>query len=277
MSWRILTDVRTHRLTFVLSLSLLVACGDSNDDVVSDFDGGIDFSDADPNAPDAGPNAGCTAGAAACNNCVDDDGDGFIDGFDPECTGPLDDLEDSFATGIPGDNIDKKKQDCFFDGNSGGGDDKCAYPTCCLFPPGADCPREFGGPDLDPADCEIAQECINNCAPLTPPGCDCFGCCTICNDMGCFDVVTNPAVAPDCTAAVAHDSALCPTCVQNTECGGVDCVEFECVLCPGQTEEDLPPECEAAECPGGLTPCASSDDCASDEFCNTGCCIRVID
>ena len=36
---------------------------------------------------------------------------------------PLDNDESSFATGIPGDNMDACKQDCFFDGNSGMGDD----------------------------------------------------------------------------------------------------------------------------------------------------------
>lgn len=261
---------RTRQLTILVMSLALVACGDSSDDVVSDFDGGVDFSDADPNAPDAGSNAGCTAGAAECNNCIDDDGDGFIDGFDPECTGPLDDREDSFATGIPGDNVDPNWQDCFFDGNSGGGDDGCRYHTCCLL-------GECTPGSTQEASCTVTQECTDNCAPLTPPGCDCFGCCTICNDMGCFDIVTNPAIAPDCTAADAHDPALCPPCVQNEDCGGDSCVEFECVLCPGQTEDDLPPECDGAECPGGLTVCTTSDDCASDEFCSTGCCIRVID
>ena len=46
------------RLLTILVVSIgLAACGDSSDDVVSDFDGGVDFADADPNAPDAGPNA----------------------------------------------------------------------------------------------------------------------------------------------------------------------------------------------------------------------------
>src|SRR3954469_15231541 len=68
-----------------------------------------------------------------CANCVDDDGDGKIDGFDPECTGPADNDEASFKTGIPGDNIDAPSQDCFFDGNSGSGDDGCNEHTCCLL------------------------------------------------------------------------------------------------------------------------------------------------
>ena len=46
---------------------------------------------------------------------------------------PVDNDEGSFATGIPGDNKDANKQDCFFDGNSGGGDDGCNQHVCCLF------------------------------------------------------------------------------------------------------------------------------------------------
>ncbi len=40
---------------------------------------------------------------------MDNDGDGLVDGFDPECTGPFDDDEATFATGIPGDNKDPRK------------------------------------------------------------------------------------------------------------------------------------------------------------------------
>src|SRR3954464_11019356 len=73
----------------------------------------------------------CGNHVCQCNNGIDDDGDGNVDGFDVECTGGIDDEEASFATGIPGDNRDPKWQDCFFDGNSGAGDDRCRYPTGC--------------------------------------------------------------------------------------------------------------------------------------------------
>ena len=45
----------------------------------------------------------------ACSDGMDNDGDGLVDGFDPECTGPFDDDEATFATGIPGDNKDPRK------------------------------------------------------------------------------------------------------------------------------------------------------------------------
>jgi hypothetical protein len=75
----------------------------------------------------------CGNAPCQCNNGQDDDGDGTIDGADVECTGALDDDERTFATGIPGDNKDPKWQDCFFDGNSGAGNDGCNQHTCCLL------------------------------------------------------------------------------------------------------------------------------------------------
>src|SRR5687767_8202688 len=109
--------------------ALAFACGNnsgSNDagGGSGDDDGG--GSGTEPDAfeaiIDAPPFGGtCTPNATApqCSDCSDNDGDGRIDGFDPECSGPLDRLEDSFATGIPGDNMDSTYQDCFFDGDSG--------------------------------------------------------------------------------------------------------------------------------------------------------------
>ena len=111
----------------------------------------------------------CGTGGCICNNGLDDDGDGLIDGLDPECTGPLDNDEGTFSTGIPGDNRDPKWQDCFFDGNSGAGDDRCRYATECLY----------GTLSQDDPDCETSQACIDYCRRLTPNGCDCFGCCTV--------------------------------------------------------------------------------------------------
>lgn len=279
--------LRLAPLITALALSLpLHGCGDDGtDNVVSDSDGGtepgcepncVDFSDASPLAPDAGPNTGCVPGGVQCNNCVDDDEDGLTDGFDPECTSSADDDEGSFGTGISGDNVDAKTQDCFFDGNSGGGDDKCKFHTCCLLT--TECPEELQPPKFDPAECVSSQACIDNCAPLTPPGCDCYGCCTVCNDQGCFDIITNPAVAPDCSQETVQDEALCPRCNKSPDCNGGGCTELECTLCPGQTEEDLPDECGGqTECPSGQTSCSSNSDCLSGQFCASGCCIDGID
>lgn len=219
---------------------------------------------------------GCDPSGPQCNDCVDNDNDGKIDGDDPECTGGLDDDESSFATGISGDNIDKVKQDCFFDGNSGSGDDGCDLHTCCLLDlMGGACPSDLNPQQYDPADCTPSQECIDNCEPLTPPGCDCFGCCTVCIDAGCFDVLTNPAVAPDCEAEVVDDPDLCPRCVKIDSCGA-ECDPQGCVLCPGQSPEDLPPQCDPM-CPNGYPVCDANTPCAPDKFCSSGCCVAIPD
>jgi hypothetical protein len=175
---------------------------------------------------------GSTAGAPAfgttqCNDGIDNDGDGLIDGLDPECTGPWDNDEGSFATGIPGDNKDPKWQDCFFDGNSGAGDDGCRYGTDCLY----------GATPQDDPTCTVSQMCIDYCGARTPNGCDCFGCCTIQKSDGStvdiFEVST-------CSIAQIDDQTACPRCTKNVQCQNT-C--GECELCPGKTVADLPASC----------------------------------
>ena len=213
-----------------------------------------------------------------CTDCIDNDHDGRIDGTDPECTGAEDDDEGSFATGIPGDNMDPKWQDCFFDGDSGSGNDGCHYHTCCLLGStgGADCPVD---PNFDPqTDCEVAQMCVNICGPAVPPGCDCFGCCTICDDAGCETIITNPAIAPNCTDQLIHDPVACPRCTLNTDCGS-PCDPNNCILCPGQDPSDLPPSCTGTECPAGSQTCGQADDpaCPDGSYCANYCCVSIIE
>ena len=123
-------------------------------------------------------------GITQCNDGIDNDGDGKIDLADPECTGPYDNDEGSFATGIPGDNMDACKQDCFFDGNSGMGDDGCLWQLQC--DPLSNEPKCAYDPSFvshHSAECSISdsqsQHCIDKCRPVTPNGCDCFGCCQV--------------------------------------------------------------------------------------------------
>ena len=277
---------RTSHLVLVVVLAI-TGCGDGGGggggDDTTDGDGGTTGIDGGDTHPDGSPPQGCdpSPDAPECNNCIDDDNDGDIDGFDVECTGAIDDDESSFATGIPGDNMDTVNQDCFFDGDSGAGNDGCNRHICCIlgfdatqcddagydgnFDPGSDCPP------VDPT-------CQEECAPVTPPGCDCFGCCTICDDAGCVDIYTNPAIAPDCDEDLIHDPVACPPCTKVAECGE-DCTDdpTDCILCPGQDPSDLPDTCNEQECPGGGTACTDNTDCAATEFCSTGCCVAVVD
>ena len=135
-------------------------------------------------------------GSAQCSDGKDNDGDGLVDSRDPECTGALDNDEGSFATGIPGDNVDPKWQDCFFDGNSGGGDDGCRYSTGCLTG------------ELEPTDkdCQVTAACVKYCKPLTPNGCDCFGCCEV---KGADGGIANVTITSTCTRAPCTRSVPC--------------------------------------------------------------------
>jgi hypothetical protein len=175
---------------------------------------------------------------------MDDDGDGLIDGADPECTGAYDDDEGTFATGISGDNKDPKWQDCFFDGNSGAGDDHCRYHTDCLT----------GDLPLDDDDCVVAQDCFDFCRPRTPNGCDCFGCCGVTVN----DTVEYVQIGSDCSI---DDTSTCSSCVQTeaclNECG-------LCELCLGKTADDLPLSCSSG---GGFV----GDACTADSDCRGIC------
>jgi hypothetical protein len=165
----------------------------------------------------------CGGENCACSDGIDNDNDGVMDGFDVECTGPFDEDEGSFATGISGDNVDPKWQDCFFDGNSGAGNDGCRYHTDCLT----------GDKDQDDPDCTVTQMCLEFCMARTPPGCDCFGCCTIPSDDGPVDVF----IASGCDS---NDISSCTSCVKSDSCDN-EC--GECELCTGVTVNDLPDSC----------------------------------
>jgi len=232
----------------------------------------------------------CDGEACQCANGIDDDGDGEIDGFDLECTGANDDDEGTFATGIPGDNSDPKWQDCFFDGDSGSGNDRCRYHTGCMT----------GDKEETDPDCQVSQECIEYCLERTPNGCDCFGCCTITLDSG--DTIS-VLITEDCDEESLDE---CIECVPTTDCIN-EC--GECELCPGKTIEDLPDHCwDIIEQPdggtttleGGTVPgsdagdggsndrdipytcdddqkvCTSHGDCDIGDYCWQGCCLPVL-
>jgi hypothetical protein len=216
----------------------------------------------------------CGSSLCACNNGVDDDADGKSDGFDEECTGALDDDEGTFATGIPGDNSDPKWQDCFFDGNSGAGDDHCRYHADCLT----------GEKAVSDNDCAVSAECHDFCEARTPNGCDCFGCCTVqLDDASSVSVF----IGESCSLENVGDPAVCPRCTPSAACGNT-C--GECELCPGVGIEDLPASCSetpgtggtgseappAYSCDDGHAVCNSTSDCPAGNYCSLGCCLAFV-
>jgi hypothetical protein len=253
------------------------------------FDGGVpDPYELPPNVSigEAGEVL-CGTALCACNNGVDDDGDGKGDGFDEECTGALDNDEGTFATGIPGDNSDPKWQDCFFDGNSGAGDDHCRYHADCLT----------GDKAASDPDCTVTTECHDFCEARTPNGCDCFGCCTVqLDDSSSVSVFIGEA----CSLENVADAASCPRCTPSVECGNT-C--GECELCPGKGIEDLPASCSETPggggtggaggssgsgggsgsetpapytCDAGQVVCGGAGECPAGAYCSLGCCLDFV-
>lgn len=252
--------------------------------------------------------APCQGRYYQCGNCLDDDRDGLSDSEDPDCLGPCDNNEAGFNLLIPGIGATCNR-DCYFDQDSGSGNDQCGYSllcdplspgtrprgSSCPFDPRRDCTGERGQP---PA-------CLEFCGPLVPNGCDCFGCCEIPGGSGNFVFVGSEPERgqPPCSLATADNPGSCRPCTPNRECFN-EC--GRCELCLGRTE--LPPECfpppppsdggvpglpdggrldggrpvpvdggtpPPPRCPTGQQACGLPGDpaCPAGYFCLTGCCI----
>lgn len=265
----------------IISLHVaLFACGSKRNNHTGDAGGDGNDATSDSATADALIPVNCVPGSTQCTDCIDNDGDGRADGFDPECTGPLDNNEGSFATGIPGDNVDPVKQDCFFDGNSGGSPKTdCQIHVCCLLgaTDQASCP--VGANQYDPSACAAPQTdaCRTSCQPLVPPGCDCFGCCTVCDPATnqCRDILINSAFAPDCSQETLLDQNACKSCVKVQDCGS-SCDPQNCILCPGQDPSDLPASCGGSNtCGAGEESCTNAA-CPADKYCANGCCVTSV-
>jgi hypothetical protein len=161
------------------------------------------------------------ADASQCNDLVDNNSNGLIDLTDWYCKSADDNDEASFYSAIPGDDLNLPAAlDCWFDTDSGSGNDGCSIHACCGIA-GA-CPQELDAAHFDENQCTVSQACADNCRPLVKAGCDCFGCCQICTqETGCVDVFVNPAVSPSCSIENIGDPSLCRRCVQNNECLGL--------------------------------------------------------
>jgi hypothetical protein len=233
---------------------------------------------------------GSKVGNPQCSDGIDNDGDGRIDYDDPECVGPLDNDESSFATGIPGDNMDACKQDCFFDGNSGMGDDHCLWQLKCdPMSTTASCPYDPQFAAQHSMDCSVtasqSQQCIDSCRKLVPNGCDCFGCCVV------PGAPTPIRLAATCTAKDFGDPTKCPACTQVTQCNnpcehceiciGKPTLPADCTATPdggtdSGTDSGTPPppnNCGSDYVPCGPGTATPADGCGPSYGCVTGCCI----
>lgn len=318
------------RLSLVLILAFGIACGGDDD---GSGDGGLDGAPRDgasrdgetpdgdrpdgtptdgatPDAPlpdgsrvDGGPSvcvpAMCQGRMYQCGNCLDDDSDGDIDARDGNCLGPCDNNEGGFDLGIPGGDSAPCKLDCYYDTDQGSGNDGCEWDARC-DPLGPDsnpmcAPRD---PPPPSARCPEPQSdaCHDFCSPLTPNGCDCFGCCNLParSDRWVFIGSTNTAGEPTCNLDVMDDDALCHPCTPNGDCIN-EC--GRCELCLGRDPSDIPADCfppppgDAGGVDGGPTPDAGTPEdpqcppdrqacglpgqgpCPDGFFCSTGCCI----
>lgn len=229
----------------------------------------------------------------ACGNCLDDDGDGLVDMDDPDCLGPCQNSEDKFFGNIPGQNNSQCTQDCYFDQDSGSGNDDCVwshkcdplsvapnYPpegVQCAYDPKAIVPRQGRAGDCATLETTQSATCAAVCGPLTPNGCDCFGCCQVPGAptpvwLGSVDAQGRGT----CDLAHAADPNLCKPCTQVSGClNPCD----TCELCVGKRE--LPASCPGAtcvapSCPAGLLPCGTPclPACPLGETCVTGCCVE---
>jgi len=256
--------------------------------------------------------AECQGHIYQCGDTIDNDMDGKIDSFDSDCLGPCDDTEDSYYGGIPGQNNAGCKQDCYFDQDTGTGNDDCYWSHEC--DPNSVPPNYYPEPvkqcDCQPitqppgcADANIpgtskrcselyntqSQLCLDYCGPLTPNGCDCFGCCELPAGSNQFVWLGSEGLTgTECTQAEINNPDVCHPCLPTVACYN-DC--DICELCVGKPT--LPPECfdpdggssssggggnsVPGQCPPGIQACGlpGQDPCPSGYYCITGCCQQL--
>lgn len=176
----------------------------------------------------------CDGKIYACGDCLDNDVDGTIDSADPECLGACDATENSYFSGILGQSDATCKLDCYFDGDNGSGNDDCHWSQRCDplseapdYPPSGEsqCAYDAGASTPGTAlGCELlassqSAQCLAACLPLTPKGCDCFGCCEIPLTSGHFVWLgsTLDGVG-SCDANALDDPLRCRPCTRTSGC-----------------------------------------------------------
>jgi len=228
----------------------------------------------------------CDGHLYGCGDCEDNDLDCDVDDQDANCFGPCSDNEDGLDGLIPGQDNAPCKHDCYWDGDSGSGNDDCYWShecdplepsaTTCEYDATAGIPGYPGNNDCVNALASQSAECEAFCEELAPNGCDCFGCCEV--DVGNGATVTvylGSKVDGDgdstCDVENLENPDLCHPCTQVPAC--INTCD-DCEICFGD-DGQLPPECGGEQtCPVGQQQCGQvgQDPCPEGEFCLTGCC-----
>jgi hypothetical protein len=240
----------------------------------------------------------CKAGGSSkiyqCGDAMDNDKDGLIDAWDPDCLGPCANNEGSFNLSIPGSENNPCNLDCYYDTNEGPGNDGCQWdhrcdpktPTAtCEFVEKADRGGSIKCPEPQAAACTAAEkdEGEVNCPKITPNGCDCFGCCWFPTDdepnRTVFIGTRDAEGKATCNYDTRDDNEACHPCTQVVGCQN-KC--DRCEVCLGKNE--VPDDCYPDEpsenpypgrCPEGVAACGSDIgvQCAAGSYCITGCCV----
>ncbi|WP_437680801.1 hypothetical protein [Sorangium sp. So ce131] len=211
--------------------------------------------------------ATCQGKTYLCGDLIDNDGDGLLDSQDPDCLGPCDNTEDSYYGGIPGQAGPSCTVDCYFDQDSGSGNDDCHWNhqcdpnevapgyhpesnngEMCAYNPRATTP---GAQTQSCSDLQREQSdaCHTLCGPLTPNGCDCFGCCELPAGSGDYVWLGSDADGTgegSCSRDGITDPSRCEPCTPVTACLN-DC--GRCELCLGK--DTLPADCFEGSGSGG--------------------------
>jgi hypothetical protein len=300
------TTCRTWAVVFGCFASLCV--GSCSENIQVGRDRPADSAGASGAVPNTG-GAGAAAGAAGsstthvcqqrtcqgkvyrCGDCMDNDGDQLADSDDPDCTGPCDNTEDSYYGGIPGQNNAPCRQDCYFDQDTGSGNDQCFWSHECdplsvapTYPPSGDSQCAYTPNAKVPGSnstCEglssvQADTCLDTCLPVTPNGCDCFGCCELPAESGKFVWIGSSAQnVGTCDAAHVDDPSACRPCTQVPSClNACD----PCEVCVGRTSPSVScSSISARRCPPGSDACGQpgEPDCGAGFYCITGCCVAA--
>ncbi len=213
----------------------------------------------------------CQGHLYRCGDCIDNDGDGKTDMDDPDCLGPCDNNETGYDGCVSGQNNAPCKADCYFDQDTGSGNDDCYWDHRCdplevkpNYPPeGSSCAYDpsfkITGTSSGSQTCTQAYNtqsatCNSFCGKLTPNGCDCFGCCELPAGSGKYVYLgstsdnSGKCVKATCDLAHVNDPSLCKPCTPVKGCFN-DCKH--CELCLGKTK--LPSDCLPPPPPDGGT------------------------